>query len=191
MKLFKSLPFYKRSNYSTACNNLSLTTHLQKRSFKKKEKEVNTVVCSDDEFVAVANGTLVPLENVSDPAFASKMMGDGIAIELSEGTICAPCNGTLDVAYPTGHAFGITRNDGVEMIIHIGVNTVESNGKGFEVLATQGQTVKAGDPLVKVDLKSLSKKYDMVTMLIVTDPNEKEISFIDCQEVKKGQIISK
>ena len=119
------------------------------------------------------------------------MMGDGIAIELSEGTICAPCNGTLDVAYPTGHAFGITRNDGVGMIIHIGVNTVESNGKGFEVLATQGQTVKAGDPLVKVDLKSLSKKYDMVTMLIVTDPNEKEISFIDCQEVKKGQIISK
>lgn len=159
--------------------------------FKRKEKEVNTVVCSDDEFVAVANGTLVPLESVSDPAFASKMMGDGIAIELSEGTICAPCNGTLDVAYPTGHAFGITRNDGVEMIIHIGVNTVESNGKGFEVLATQGQTVKAGDPLVKVDLKSLSKKYDMVTMLIVTDPNEKEISFIDCQEVKKGQIISK
>ena len=159
--------------------------------FKRKEKEVNTVVCSDDEFVAVANGTLVPLESVSDPAFASKMMGDGIAIELNEGTICAPCNGTLDVAYPTGHAFGITRNDGVGMIIHIGVNTVESNGKGFEVLANQGQIVKAGDPLVKVDLKTLSKKYDMVTMLIVTDPNEKEISFIDCQEVKKGQVISK
>lgn len=156
-----------------------------------KRKEVNTVVCSDDEFVAVANGTLIPLESVSDPAFASKMMGDGIAIELSEGTICAPCNGTLDVAYPTGHAFGITRNDGVEILIHIGVNTVESNGKGFEVLVTQGQTVKAGDPLVKVDLKSLSKKYDMITMLIVTDPNEKEISFIDCQEVKKGQVISK
>ena len=159
--------------------------------FKKKEKTVNTVECADDEFVAVANGTLVPLESVSDPAFASKMMGDGIAIELNEGTICAPCNGTLDVAYPTGHAFGITRNDGVGMIIHIGVNTVESNGKGFEVLANQGQIVKAGDPLVKVDLKTLSKKYDMVTMLIVTDPNEKEISFIDCQEVKKGQIISK
>lgn len=156
-----------------------------------KRKEVNTVVCSDDELVAVANGTLIPLESVSDPAFASKMMGDGIAIELSEGTICAPCNGTLDVAYPTGHAFGITRNDGVGIIIHIGVNTVENNGKGFEMLATQGQTVKAGDPLVKVDLKSLSKKYDMVTMLIVTDPNEKEISFIDCQEVKKGQVISK
>lgn len=156
-----------------------------------KRKEVNTVVCSDDEFVAVANGTLIPLESVSDPAFASKMMGDGIAIELSEGTICAPCNGTLDVAYPTGHAFGITRNDDVGILIHIGVNTVENNGKGFEVLATQGQTVKAGDPLVKVDLKSLSKKYDMVTMLIVTDPNEKEISFIDCQEVKKGQVISK
>lgn len=156
-----------------------------------KRKEVNTVVCSDDEFVAVANGTLIPLESVSDPAFASKMMGDGIAIELSEGTICAPCNGTLDVAYPTGHAFGITRNDGVEILIHIGVNTVENNGKGFEVLVTQGQTVKAGDPLVKVDLKSLSKKYDMITMLIVTDPNEKEISFIDCQEVKKGQVISK
>lgn len=160
--------------------------------FKKKEKEqVNTVVCQDDEIVAVANGKLIPIEEVSDPAFASKMMGDGIAIELHEEVICAPCNGTLDVAYPTGHAFGITRKDGVGMIIHIGVNTVESNGKGFEVFVKQGQNVKAGDPLVKVDLKKLKEKYDMTTMLIITDPNEKEISFIDCTTVKKGQVISK
>lgn len=158
--------------------------------FKKKES-VNTIECKDDEIVACANGKLIPIEEVSDPAFASKMMGDGIALELHEETICAPCNGSLDVAYPTGHAFGITRNDGVGMIIHIGVNTVESNGKGFKVLVKQGQTVKAGDPLVKVDLKALKEKYDMTTMLIITDPNEKEISFIDCTEVKKGQVISK
>lgn len=158
--------------------------------FKKKEQE-NTVVCQDDEIVAVADGTLIPIEEVSDPAFASKMMGDGIAIDLEDEVICAPCNGTLDVAYPTGHAFGITRNDGVGMIIHIGVNTVENNGNGFKVFVKQGQSVKAGDPLVKVDLKKLREKYDMTTMLVITDPNDKEISFVDCTTVKKGQKISK
>ncbi len=160
--------------------------------FKKKEKEqTNTVVCKDDEIVAVANAKLVPIEEVSDPAFASKMMGDGIAFDLQEQVICAPCNGVLDVVYPTGHAFGITRSDGVGIIIHIGVNTVENNGKGFEVFVKQGQTIKAGDSLVKVDLKKLKEKYDMTTMLIITDPNDKEISFIDCTNVKKGQVISK
>lgn len=157
--------------------------------FKKKEQE-NTVVCQDDEIVAVADGTLIPIEEVSDPAFASKMMGDGIAIDLEDEVICAPCNGTLDVAYPTGHAFGITRNDGVGMIIHIGVNTVENNGNGFKVFVKQGQSVKAGDPLVKVDLKKLREKYDMTTMLVITDPNDKKISFVDCTTVKKGQKIS-
>ncbi len=162
--------------------------------FKKKEKEevyTNTTTANDDEIVALANGVLIPIEKVNDPTFAEKMMGDGIAFDLDDGLVVSPCNGSLDVAFPTGHAFGITRNDGVEVLIHIGINTVNENGKGFTVLAKQGDKIKAGDPLVKVDLKALSGKYDMTTMLIITNPNEKEISFIDCGHVERGQKISK
>ncbi len=162
--------------------------------FKKKEKEevyTNTTTANDDEIVALANGVLIPIEKVNDPTFAEKMMGDGIAFDLDDGLVVSPCNGSLDVAFPTGHAFGITRNDGVEVLIHIGINTVNENGKGFTVLAKQGDKIKAGDPLVKVDLKALSGKYDMTTMLIITNPNEKEISFIDCDHVERGQKISK
>lgn len=160
--------------------------------FKKKEEAyTNTVTANDDELVAVANGTLIPIEKVNDPTFAEKMMGDGIAITLDDGLVISPCNGSLDVAFPTGHAFGITRNDGVEVLLHIGINTVNENGKGFTVLAKQGDKIKAGDPLCKVDLKTLSQKYDMTTMIIITNPNEKEISFIDCAHVERGQKISK
>lgn len=162
--------------------------------FKKKEKEeayTNTVTASDDEIVALGNGTLIPIEQVNDPTFAEKMMGDGIAFDLDDGFVVSPCNGSLDVAFPTGHAFGITRNDGVEVLIHIGINTVSENGKGFTVLAKQGTQVKAGDPLVKVDLNTLRTKYDMTTMLVITNPNDKEVSFIDCEHVERGQKISK
>ena len=136
-------------------------------------------------------GVAADLSTAPDEAFADRMMGDGAVVTPTDAIVKAPEDGEVAFVFDTKHAIGFTTDSGLSLLIHVGIDTVKLDGKGFEVLATQGQTVKAGDPLVKVDLKSLSKKYDMVTMLIVTDPNEKEISFIDCQEVKKGQIISK
>lgn len=161
--------------------------------FKKKEEPIQalSIQVSDDDIVAPAEGRMIPLEEVKDEAFAQKMMGDGVAFELGGDIIYAPCNGTLDAVFPTGHAFGIAMKNGVELLIHIGINTVNSNGDGFKVLVEQDQEVKAGTPLVKLDLKKLSAGYDMTTMLIITEANDQEINFIDYGSVEKGQKINK
>lgn len=91
--------------------------------------------------------------------------------------------------FPTGHAFGLTLNNSVELLVHIGINTVESNGEGFTTLKKQGDVVKAGQPIVKVNQKVLSKKYDMPVMLIVTNPNGQEFKFKDPGAIELGSSI--
>ncbi|MCR4998600.1 MAG: PTS glucose transporter subunit IIA, partial [Lachnospiraceae bacterium] len=142
-------------------------------SLFKKEK-LEPVTCNANEFVAPADGRIIDITTVSDAVFAEKMLGESIAFEFSgnEVTVCAPCSGNLTTAFPTGHAFGITMANGVETLVHIGVNTVGAKGDGFKMLdKQQGDDVKAGDPIVKVNLKTLKNSYDMSTMLIVTEPN--------------------
>ena len=154
--------------------------------FRKKEAGI-----SEDVIAAMADGELIDVATVSDPVFAQKMMGESIAFRY-EGdtvTVCAPAAGTLSVMFPTGHAFGITMNSGVELLVHIGINTVEADGRGFRVFKKQGDRVAAGDPVVEADLKQLSKEYDMSTMLIVTNANGKDISFISPQHVSKGMSV--
>lgn len=84
-------------------------------------------------------------------------MGDGFAVELSEGTICAPFDGTVIMTYPTGHAIGLRSTTGQEVLLHIGMDTVELNGKGFKVLVQADESVTAGQPLIKVDLDEIRK----------------------------------
>lgn len=98
---------------------------------------------------------------VADPAFSSKMMGDGFAIDLTEGEVVAPFDAEVTAAFPTGHAYGLRRKDGVECLIHIGMDTVELNGEGFDVKVEQGQT------LVVVDLEAVKAKgKSLVTPVI-------------------------
>lgn len=113
------------------------------------------------EFSAPITGNVIPMEQVPDPAFSQKMMGDGFAIEPTEGVVQSPVDGIVEVVFPTGHAVGLRSDDGSEILIHLGIDTVELNGKGFEVSVKQGDRVKSGDVLVKVDLdyvKSAGKK---------------------------------
>lgn len=161
--------------------------------FKKKDEDpvpVNTIQASDDDIVAIADGKMIPLEEVKDEVFSQKMMGDGVAFELSGDVIVSPCNGLLEAVFPTGHAYGITMANGVVLMVHIGINTVNSEGNGFRILVKQGDMVKAGDPLVKLDMKKLKEEYDMTAMLIVTDANGREVKFTDCKEVARGQKIN-
>ena len=154
------------------------------RLFGKKER--------GSFIVSPVNGTAIDISMVNDPVFSQKMMGDGIAFELKEekAVICAPADGVLSVLFPTGHAFGVTADNGAELLVHIGINTVESGGKGFRVLSrAQGDNVKAGDPVVEVDVKALKENYDMTTMLIVTNPNGQEIVFRKYGSVKKGDYL--
>ena len=94
--------------------------------------------------------------------------------------------------FPTGHAFGVTMKNGVELLVHIGIDTVNAKGDGFRVLGVkQDDTVRAGDPIVEVDLKKLSKKYDMPVMLIITNANanDQTITFRSPCAVKRGESV--
>jgi len=146
---------------------------------------------SEDDIVAMADGEMIDVSTVSDPVFAQKMMGESVAFRYTGDsvTICAPAKGKLSVMFPTGHALGITMKNGTELLVHIGVNTVEANGKGFHVFKKQGDAVNAGDPVVEADLKLLSQNYDMSTMLIVTNDNGKKLTFISPKKVVKGESI--
>ncbi|MDE6956588.1 MAG: beta-glucoside-specific PTS transporter subunit IIABC [Lachnospiraceae bacterium] len=120
------------------------------------------------------NGCVVAIEEVNDEAFASKAMGDGVGIIPIDGKVYAPCDGTASVVFPTGHALGISVN-GVDVLIHIGIDTVELDGKGFETHVKQGDTVKQGDLLVSFDKDFIEAQgYDSTVIFIVTDMGNKK-----------------
>lgn len=164
---------------------------IEDKSVKPITKPVEKIY-QDNEFIAIADGKVIKLEEVNDEAFASKTLGDGIAFLLESDYITAPANGTLTALFPTGHAFGITTNEGVEILVHIGIDTVNLKGEGFDVLIKQGDKVRAGQPIVKVDRELLMDKgYDLTTMLIITNDNGKDIAFHEYESVKQGTILFK
>lgn len=114
---------------------------------------------------------MISPKEINDPMFAEEMMGQTIGFILSDGEVVAPATGRLEVLFPTGHAFALRMNDGTRLLIHIGIDTVNLKGKGFKVLKKQGDRVKAGEIVVKVDLDTVKQAgYDAITMLIVTEP---------------------
>lgn len=161
--------------------------------FLKKKKEKQETDNAGEELVAVMNGNIFPLEEVSDPAFAGKALGDGIAFAPTEkqSTIVSPSAGKLTCLFPTGHAFGVTMENGVEILVHIGIDTVEAEGQGFAILGKAEQKVKAGDPIVKVDFEQLQQEYDMSVMLIVTNENQKKVRFFKDGSVTCGEVIGR
>lgn len=121
--------------------------------------------------VAPATGEALDLAAVKDEVFSQRMMGDGMAIMPADGTFVAPADGEITMIFKTGHAYGMKLAKNVEILVHIGINTVEMDGEGFEILAQQGDQVTAGTPIVKVDLDLVkSKGYDIVTPMIITAP---------------------
>ena len=157
---------------------------------KKALTPAVTKTYADDEIVAVTDGQMIPLEDVKDEAFASKALGDGVAFLPDSDYICAPANGVLSALFPTGHAFGITMNDGTELLVHIGINTVELNGEGFDTLLSQGDPVRAGQPVVRIDRNLIQKKgYDTTTMLIITNNAGERSGFQDFGAVKQGNVL--
>ena len=124
-----------------------------------------------------ATGVMIALEDVNDPIFSSKAMGEGVAFKLTDGHIYSPVDGEVIMAAKTGHAVGLKSNNGAEVLIHIGMDTVNMNGEGFNVLVKEGQKVSVGDLLVEADLEAIEKAgYDNVTPVIITNTTEyKEI----------------
>jgi sugar PTS system EIIA component len=141
------------------------------------------------------DGEAIPLEEVPDPVFAQKMMGDGLAIIPKNGKVVSPVNGKVVQIFPTNHAVGLVSEEGLEILIHIGLETVELNGKGFEVAVSAGETVKVGDPLLNVDLDYLEQKHkEIVTPIVITNMLNKagELEYIAKNNVvTRGDVIMK
>ena len=151
----------------------------------------NTDLNVSTELVSPLDGELLPLSEVKDEVFSSGAMGEGVAIEPSQGVLHAPANGRVVMAFPTGHAIGMKTKDGAEILMHIGMDTVNLQGKGFETLVDKGDEVKAGDELVKFDIDEIhSAGYIVTTPIVVTNSKDYEKVSVVCQgEVKVGQEI--
>lgn len=136
-------------------------------------KEEKAKALEDTErIVSPLNGKVIAMTEMKDEVFRSEAMGTGVAVIPEEGKVYAPCDGEVAMVFPTGHAIGLTSENGTEILIHIGVNTVEENGNGFEVKVQQDAKVKKGDLLVTFDLEMLRKKYDMTTPVIITNTDD-------------------
>jgi len=121
------------------------------------------------------NGTAIALDQVKDPVFAAKTVGDGVAFLPEQGILFAPAAGVVEMVFPTNHAIGMRTADGIEILLHIGINTVDLAGRGFKSLVTQGQMVELGQKLVEFDIEAIkSSGYDTTTMLCITNMNNVE-----------------
>lgn len=126
----------------------------------------------DERFVSPVSGKIVPLSEVNDPTFASETMGKGFAVVPSEGKIVAPLSGTVSTLFPTKHAVGITADNGLELLIHVGIDTVELNGEYFEAKVKEGDRIRQGQTLITFDLEKVAGKYDPITPVIFLNTEE-------------------
>lgn len=148
--------------------------------FKKKTEDPSRVI------LATQSGEAFPLSAISDPAFAA--LGDGVCVLPTDGKVYAPVDGKVAAVAETGHALGIVSDDGAEVLIHIGVDTVELQGKGFKLHVKSGQTVKAGDFLCEADLDLIHESgFQAHTAVLLTNADEFEVDKIFPGEVRAGK----
>ena len=137
-----------------------------------------------DEVHSVADGEVINIEDVKDPVFSQKMMGDGFAVEPENGHIVSPVAGKVTSVFPTKHALGLVTDNGLEVLVHIGLDTVSLEGKPFEVKVTEGQTVAAGDLLVEADLDAI-REAGRETSTIVVFTNADAIKSVKVEHTGK------
>ena len=141
-------------------------------SFFNKKKNETTV--STYTLKAFLSGKVIPIEEVNDSVFSAKILGDGLAIEPENELIIAPCDGVIStIMADSKHAVGITAENGMELLIHEGIDTVALNGEGFELFVKEGDNVKEGDKLIHFDAKLIkSKGYQTTCILVVTNSDD-------------------
>ena len=133
-----------------------------KKMFEKNAKTIS--------LKAVEDGRTIPMDEVNDQTFAQELLGPGIAIVPSNGTVVSPIDGTIATVMDTKHAVCIQGEDGLELIVHAGLDTVELNGKYYQTYKEIGDQVKAGDVLLEFDLEEITKAgYDVTTPIVITN----------------------
>lgn len=160
-----------------------------------ENNEINTVckntgsndkaLVNEEVLVSPLKGEIISLSEVQDAAFASGALGKGIAIKPAEGKVIAPADGIVTTFFPTGHALGITTDKGAEILIHVGIDTVQLEGKFFTPKVSQGAKVKKGDILLELDIKEIEKAgYSTITPVIITNTAD----YLDVVEIDKKQV---
>ena len=152
----------------------------------KTEDEVCT---SNAKFIAPLTGKMITLSEVNDPTFASETMGKGFAIIPSVGEVMAPFDGSITTLFPTKHAIGITSDSGEEILIHVGIDTVELNGEYFEAKVKQGDKVKQGQVLLTFNQDKISEKYDTTTSIIFLNTDKIPLNPVSNSEILSGQAL--
>lgn len=150
---------------------------------KKAKKDVKTKVHSP------LNGEVISLESVPDPVFSQKMMGDGIGFIPTNGEVASPINGEVIQVFPTKHAIGMLADDGVELLIHLGLETVELNGEGFHIDVESGDKLQVNDKIGSFDLDFIEEKgKEIISVLVFSNLNEKEkeMNLFNLGEVEAG-----
>ena len=152
-----------------------------KKMFEKNAKTIS--------LKAVEDGRTIPMDEVNDQTFAQELLGPGIAIVPSNGTVVSPINGTIATVMDTKHAVCIQGEDGLELIVHAGLDTVELNGKYYQSYKEIGDQVKAGDVLLEFDLEEITKAgYDVTTPIVITNLGDYKITkCLTGQQVKAGE----
>ena len=152
-----------------------------KKMFEKNAKTIS--------LKAVEDGRTIPMDEVNDQTFAQELLGPGIAIVPSNGTVVSPINGTIATVMDTKHAVCIQGEDGLELIVHAGLDTVELNGKYYQTYKEIGDQVKAGDVLLEFDLEEITKAgYDVTTPMVITNLGDYKITkCLTGQQVKAGE----
>ncbi|MCM2674205.1 PTS sugar transporter subunit IIA [Alkalicoccobacillus plakortidis] len=141
----------------------------------KKEEQETHAKPTEEIIFSVANGTLLPIDQVPDPTFSQKMIGDGAAIEPTDGKVVSPVAGEVLQVFPTKHAIGIRAIGGAEILIHIGLETVNMDGEGFTAHVKEGDKVEVGDALVDYDLELVKEKAaSTIIPIVVTNHEELE-----------------
>ena len=161
---------------------------------KTVDKENDTVseeIKTDESFIYdPIQGKVVPQEEIPDPVFASGTMGFTVAIEPEEGQVCAPFHGIVETLFPTKHAIGLVSDDGKKkLLIHIGMNTVELDGKYFKSYVQPGDMVEKGQRMVEFDMEKIKEEgYPLITPICVVNSEEfEELAVVQQDHVDKGQ----
>ena len=169
-------------NQSTGTDNAGNTA--QTSAPVKEEKIRKTAI-----IYSPVDGIAADLSTAPDEGFAGKMMGDGAVVTPTEGTVYAPADGEVEFIFDTKHAIGFQTDSGIPMLLHMGIDTVKLEGKGFEILVTEGQKVKKGEPMMKLDLEFLSANAPSITSPILdTEPEDNQrIRLLANGEIKAGE----
>ncbi|MDW4111514.1 glucose-specific PTS transporter subunit IIBC [Staphylococcus saprophyticus] len=159
---------------------------------EESEEVVHIERASEVNIYAPGNGQVIPLSEVPDQVFAQKMMGDGVGFIPADGKIVAPFDGTVKTIFPTKHAIGLESDQGLELLIHIGIDTVKLNGEGFESFVETDDRVHKGQVLMQIDLDYITTHAPItVTPLIITNLEDRQLSVEDVKDVTAEQLIIK